>query len=162
MTTDWTPPRNKWPLVGLVALCLAVGSAGSLATAASVRDWYPAIDKPGWTPPAWLFGPVWTTLYILIGIAGWRVWRLSADRRQPAWTIWWIQLALNAAWSPVFFGLRWPAGGAAVMAPLLAAILMFIVFAWSRDRVAAWLFLPYAAWVAFAAALNFSIWRMNG
>ncbi len=121
--------------------------------------WYQALEKPSFNPPAWLFGPAWTTLYLLIAIAGWRAWLV--DRSGPLMKIWWLQLALNFLWSPVFFTLHQIGVALAVVAAMLAAILAFIVVAWRRDRPCAYLFMPYAAWVAFATLLNASIWQLN-
>lgn len=121
--------------------------------------WYQSLAKPGFTPPNWLFAPAWTTLYVLIGIAGAQVW-LKA-RQTAAMRIWFVQMVLNLAWSPAFFGQQNPALGLIVILCLLAAILAFLLSAWNRVRIAAILFLPYLAWVGFATALNGSIYFMN-
>jgi tryptophan-rich sensory protein len=144
-----------------VALCLAVGAIGGLATSAGVREWYPTLAKPSWTPPNWVFAPVWTTLYVLMGVAGWLVYRTSAVRSHVAWRIWWIQLALNAFWSPVFFGAHLVGVAAAIIAALWLAITWFIVITWRPQRAASRLFLPYWTWVTYASSLNFGIWWMN-
>lgn len=122
-------------------------------------EWYAALEKPPFNPPSWVFSPVWTALYVLIGIAGWRVWR--ADRGGAAMKLWWAQLALNFAWSPVFFSLHQIAMALAIILALLAAILGFIMTSLRTDRIAAWLFVPYAAWVAFASLLNGAILLLN-
>ncbi len=122
-------------------------------------EWYAALAKPPFNPPGWLFGPVWTTLYILIGIAGWRTWKDA--RSSGAMWLWWGQMALNFAWSPVFFSLHNIAGALAIIVALLLTILAFIAVTWKRDRTSALLFLPYAAWVAFASLLNGSILALN-
>jgi translocator protein len=122
-------------------------------------EWYAALQKPPFNPPSWVFSPAWTALYVLIGIAGWRVWR--ANRSSAAMKLWWVQIALNFAWSPVFFSLHQVGMALAIILALLAVILGFIVTAWRTDRMAAWLFVPYAAWVAFASLLNGSILLLN-
>src|SRR5690606_36058392 len=117
------------------------------------------LSKPAFNPPAWVFAPVWTVLYAMIGVAGWRVWR--RDRRGGPMMLWWAQLALNFLWSPVFFAAHRIGLALAVIVMLLAVILGFIATAWRQDRIAAWLFVPYAAWVAFATALNAAILALN-
>jgi benzodiazapine receptor len=148
-------PRTA--LVLFLALVLGGGLLIGYLTAPDA--WYVALDKPAFTPPGWLFAPAWTLLYVLIAIAGWRVWRLGS--RHFAMRVWWIQLMLNFAWSPVFFGAHRIGFALVVIVALLVAIAAFIVSAWPRDRVAAGLFVPYAAWVAFASVLNGSILALN-
>jgi translocator protein len=123
--------------------------------------WHAALAKPDWHPPNALFGPVWTVLYVLIAIAGWRAWFTDGPRRQVLLALWAAQLLLNAAWSWLFFGLRLPWLAFADIVLLLAAIVGFIAVGWKPQRIGALLFLPYAAWVAFAAALNASLAVMN-
>src|SRR5690606_19653779 len=115
-------------------------------------DWYDDLAKPPFNPPSWLFGPVWTVLYVLIAIAGWRIWRVAP--RSAAMLLWFVQMILNWLWSPAFFGAEAPWLAFAIIVPMLAAILAFIAQARRIDRPAAWLFVPYAAWVAFATLLN--------
>jgi tryptophan-rich sensory protein len=122
-------------------------------------EWYAVLAKPAFNPPAWMFGPVWTALYVLIAVAGWRVWQ--HDRAGGPMKLWWTQLVLNFLWTPVFFAAHQIGTALLVILLLLLAILAFIATAWRQDRVAAWLFVPYAAWVAFASALNGSIWMLN-
>jgi tryptophan-rich sensory protein len=122
-------------------------------------DWYAQLQKPTFNPPSWIFGPVWTTLYVLIAIAGWRFWH--RDRGGLPMKLWWMQLVLNFLWSPVFFAAHQIASALVIVVLLLVTILAFIVTSWGRDRVAAWMFLPYAGWVAFAAALNAAIFVLN-
>lgn len=145
------------PLVLFIALVLG---GGMLIGVASAPDaWYAGLAKPPFNPPDWLFAPVWSLLYVAIAVAGWRIWR----RRDTggAMTAWWLQLGLNFLWTPVFFTLHAPGLALVVILALLAVILAFVALAWPRDRVAALLFVPYAAWVAFAALLNASIWWLN-
>lgn len=144
----------------LLFLVVTVGG-GLLIGATNAPDpWYAALDKPPFNPPDWLFAPVWSILYVAVAVAGWRIWRLD-DTTGGAMTAWWVQLGLNFLWSPVFFTLQAPGLALAVVLALLAAIVAFILPAWRRDRTAALLFLPYGAWVAFAALLNASIWWLN-
>jgi tryptophan-rich sensory protein len=121
--------------------------------------WYEALEKPQWTPPGWLFAPVWTLLYIAIAFAGWLTWRQRATPVTPASILWFLQLLLNASWSWVFFGLREPTFALVNIVILLTIIVAFIVAA--ESRVAAVLFVPYALWVGFATALNLQIVRLN-
>jgi tryptophan-rich sensory protein len=121
--------------------------------------WYEALEKPQWTPPGWLFAPVWTLLYIAIAFAGWLTWRQRARPVTPASILWFLQLLLNASWSWVFFGLREPTFALVNIVVLLTIIVAFIVAA--ESRVAAVLFVPYALWVGFATALNLQIVRLN-
>lgn len=151
--------RDGVALAGFVVLCLAVGALGGWATAQLVADWYPALAKPSWTPPPWLFAPVWTALYILMGIAAWLVWR-KGDAR-GAMLLFAAQLLLNLAWSFLFFGARSPGLGLLDIIALWIAIAAMI-FAYSfKSRVAAFLMVPYLAWVSFATALNAAVFMLN-
>ncbi|MBX2800122.1 MAG: tryptophan-rich sensory protein [Myxococcales bacterium] len=144
-------------LFGLFVLCFAVAAVGGLSTAQGVADWYPALDKPPWTPPNAAFGPVWTVLYTLMAVAGWDVLR-RRDRPAPAMAWFGAQLALNALWSPLFFA--WQRTGLAllVITALWAAIAGTIAVFWSRSRLAAGLLVPYLVWVSIAWSLNAWIW----
>ncbi|WP_076472406.1 TspO/MBR family protein [Micromonospora avicenniae] len=150
--------RAKWALLGFgaaVALAATVGVVGVRGTSAE----YAALDRPSWAPPGWLFGPVWTLLYVLIALAGWLVWR-RVGFGAAVWA-WVAQLVLNAAWTPLFFGARrYGAAFAEIVVLWLAIALTVLLFA-RVSRTAASLMLPYLAWVTFAAALNFAIWRLN-
>jgi tryptophan-rich sensory protein len=117
------------------------------------------LNKPSFTPPNWIFAPVWTVLYIVIAIAGWRCW--VRDRNSTAMTLWFVQMALNFLWSPVFFGAEQPGWALVVVTAALAAVLAFIAATWNKDRFAAILFLPYAAWTAFATALTAGVVTLN-
>lgn len=146
--------------IPLVLFILLVVGGGSLIGATNTPgEWYAALAKPPFNPPNWIFAPVWTTLYVMIAVAGWRIWRQA--RTGGAMTAWWLQMGLNFLWSPVFFTLQSVGLALAVIVALLAAIVAFIVLAWDRDRPAALLFLPYAAWVGFATLLNASIFWLN-
>lgn len=152
-------------IVGLVlflALCLGIGALGAAVTATSMKTWYAELAKPSFNPPDEVFGPVWTVLYVLMGIAAWRVWR-AADRdaaRGPL-SIFALQLALNLGWVVSFFGLERIGPSVAVIMVLELAIVGTALAFRSIDRIAAWLLVPYALWVGFAAALNIAIWRLN-
>jgi tryptophan-rich sensory protein len=146
-------------IVGLVVFLALTAAAASFGAMFRPGAWYEVLAKPAWTPPNWLFGPVWTVLYIMIAIAGWLVWRVHPSGRPIA--IWAVALILNALWSWLFFG-RQQIGLALVDIVLLwLGILAFVVAAWPRSRLAALLFVPYLAWVGYATALNAAIWRLN-
>ena len=155
--------RDSLKLIISLAVPQVVGLTGALATASGVRDWYPALAKPGFTPPGWVFGPAWTLLYLLMGIALWLVWREAdrGDNVRPALVAFAVQLALNALWSFVFFGLRMPGAALAEIILLWGAILLTIVQFRKVSRLAALLLVPYWLWVSFAAVLNASIWLLN-
>ena len=150
--------RRLVDLVGLalfVALCLGVGALGASVTATSVDTWYAGLVKPSFNPPDEVFGPVWTVLYILMGVAAWRVWRSAdSDTTRGPLTLFALQLAINLGWTVVFFGLH-------KIASAVATIVVLDVAVRSVERLAALLMLPYVAWVAFATVLNVAIWRLN-
>jgi len=149
-------------LVLFVFACGAVSAFGAVITAASVADWYPTLHKPWFNPPNEVFAPVWTVLYLMIAVAGWLVWRRAGLRRgRTALSFYALQLVLNLGWSWVFFGLRSPGAGLVVIVALLAAIVATTVLFARIDRWAAWLFVPYCAWVGFATLLNAAIWWLN-
>ncbi len=155
---------NMIKFVVSIVLCLAAGFLGSLATRPSIPGWYAALEKPSFNPPNWLFGPVWTLLYILMGIALFLVWRLGLDTRgvKTAVILFLVQLALNVLWSYVFFGAHRLGGAFAVIAVLWVFILLTMLRFFPLYRAAGWLLVPYLLWVSFASVLNFSIWRLNG
>ena len=126
-------------------------------------EWYAALNKPALNPPNWIFGPVWTGLYILMAIAAWLVWReRGAPGRALALSAWLVQLLLNAAWSWLFFGLHRPGWAFAEIVLLFGAIVVTLVLFWRIRTLAGVLMLPYLLWVGFAAYLNFQIWSLNG
>ncbi|MFW5967855.1 MAG: TspO/MBR family protein, partial [Persicimonas sp.] len=153
--------KSVLQLVASIALAQLAGLLGAVATASSVDTWYGTLDKPGFTPPDWLFGPAWITLYTLMGIAAWLVYREGWPEPavKAALVVYGLQLLLNAAWSPAFFGLQSPALGLVVIVPLWAAIAATIYFFGRVSTPAAWLLVPYLLWVTYATALNFEIWR---
>lgn len=149
-------------LVGFVVVSLAAGAIGGWATAGSVDTWYPTLDKPAFTPPGSVISTVWTVLYVVMGVAAWRVWRRVGTAAEPGpLTLFGIQLALNAVWSLVFFGLQSPGGALVEVLALGAAVAATTLSFWRVDRWAGWLMVPYLAWVAFATVLNATIWWMN-
>lgn len=150
--------RRYLPLAGFVLLCNAVGAAGALATADQTQPFYDSLDKPPLAPPPGVFGPVWTVLYTLMGVALWRVWRAPhTEARRRALVLFGVQLALNAAWSPAFFGLQNVWVALAVIVAMLVAIALTIRAFLQVDRTAALLLVPYLLWVAFATYLNAGI-----
>jgi len=155
--------RRWYVLAGLLILCLGVGWAAGAVTAEPARTWYPGLAKPSWTPPSWLFAPVWTALYVMMAVAAFRVWctnpRFSGTRL--ALIFFFVQLGFNIAWSFCFFGLRSPGLALIDIALLWAALALATYAFFDRDRTAGLLMLPYLAWVSFAAALNAAIWTMN-
>ena len=148
-------------LAGFVAVCLAAGVVGSVATAPQIPTWYASLNKPSWNPPSWVFAPVWTTLYVMMGAAAWLVWRKVGGPFQRAFWWFWIQLALNAVWTFIFFGLEQPGLAFIEIVLLWLSIAATVSAFWKCSRAAALLLTPYLGWVSFAAYLNFTIWRLN-
>jgi tryptophan-rich sensory protein len=153
--------------VRLVVACgvsLAAGVIGSLAvTGQGFSSWYAAIQKPGFTPPGWVFGPVWTILYLLMGVAAFLVWQRGLGSRPVRTALVWflVQLALNAAWTPVFFGLHRIGLALLVIVLLWVAIIVTMYYFFRVSRPAGLLLVPYLLWVSFATVLNASIWHLN-
>lgn len=151
--------RDLGFLLGAILTCQLAGAIGALTTDAG---WYRELVRPGWAPPGWLFGPVWLSLYTAMGVAIWLAWRAGPGPGRRAALTWFIvQLALNAIWTPVFFGLRSLVGGLVIILALEATIIATIVVVRRRSSVGGWLLVPYALWVAFATALNASLVRYN-
>jgi tryptophan-rich sensory protein len=149
-------------LGGFIALCFAVAAVGGAVTATSVGTWYAGLAKPPFNPPDWVFGPVWTVLYLMIAVAGWRLWRRRGEAGAGlALGAWGLQLALNLGWSLVFFGARMIGLALAEILVLLAAILATTLLSWRVDPLAGALFVPYALWVGFATVLNGALWWLN-
>ncbi len=150
-------------LVLSIGVCLFAGIFGSIFTASEIPTWFATLAKPTWSPPAWVFGPVWTTLYVLMGVSAWIIWRKGWKRKDVKIALWIFaaQLALNALWSLIFFG--WHQLGWAFLEVILLwlTILATIVFFAKISRPAAWLLAPYLAWVTIASVLNFTIWQLN-
>lgn len=143
----------------VIFLVVTVGGGLAVGYLARPGAWYAGLRKPAFNPPNRVFGPVWTVLYVLVAIAGWRVY--AAAGGEAALNVWIVALALNFLWSPTFFGLRRPTVALATVIGLLATIIVFIVVSWPIDLAAALLFLPYLAWVAFATILNAAVVRLN-
>ena len=155
--------RDWFALAGFVAVCFAAAALGVWLTGNAIESWYVTLNKPAWNPPNWLFGPVWSVLYLLMAIAAWIVWRHRGWHagRVPL-VLFAVQLALNAAWSGLFFGLRSPGAGMVEIILLWGAILATLISFGRVSRGAAALMVPYLLWVSFAAVLNLAIWRLNG
>lgn len=150
-------------LAASVVACELVGGIGALASSSGISRWYPTLRKPGFTPPGWVFGPVWTALYAAMGVAAFLVGRRRASdpATRRALRLFGAQLALNGLWSPAFFGLRSPAAGLVDITALWVALVATIASFARISRPAALLMLPYLAWSSFAAILNGAIWRLN-
>jgi tryptophan-rich sensory protein len=156
------PMRGSVALIVFIVICVGGGAAGARFTAPAIATWYRDLVKPPWNPPAWVFGPVWTVLYLCMAMAGWRVWQAADSRRRRlALGLFALQLGLNFAWSPIFFGLRRPGLAAVDIILLWFAIAAFCAVARPVSIAAAALFVPYGLWVTFATALNLAIWKLN-
>jgi tryptophan-rich sensory protein len=154
--------RDLLGFAGFVAGCLAVSAVGGAITATSVGTWYPTLVKPSFTPPDWMFPPVWTALFVFMGVAGWRIWRrVGWTLGRTALAAFAGQLLLNLGWSFLFFGLQWIGAALAEILVLLAAILWTLARFSRIDKVAALFLVPYALWVGFAAVLTAAIWLNN-
>ncbi len=152
------PARRWWTLLPFLAAVVAVAGIGGLAASGS-RGTYRALDLPPYAPPSWLFGPTWSVLYLLIGVAGWLLWRAGGwDRVMSLWV---VQLLLNLAWTPLFFAADLYTVALVEIVALAAAVALLVVWSWRRSRTAAWLLVPYLAWVCFATALNVGIVVLN-
>ena len=165
--SDLTMPSKQSQIVGLIVALLlpfVVVGLGVAATSSSLSDWYLTLKKPAWNPPAWLFGPVWTVLYLMMGVSSWLVWRERP--RHPAGVkqalIWYaVQLGLNSLWSIFFFGMRQIGVALVDIIALWLTLLITIIKFWRIRPVAGWLMTPYLLWVTFATALNSAIWWLN-
>ena len=159
--------KSALVLVAFLAISFGVAALGSIATAGNVNGWYADADKALWNPPSWVFGPAWTLLYTLMSVAAWLVWRSRSPYRRPALAFYVAQLVLNALWTPVFFGLYPVIGPAALwiaLAIILAldvVVLLTMIRFWKVSKVAAWLLVPYWAWLLFATTLNAALAALN-
>lgn len=148
--------------IASIAIAQTAGVIGSFFTAQSVRTWYATLAKPDWNPPSWVFGPVWISLYTLMGISAFLVWEnKNVPGAKTALVFYAIQLALNALWSILFFGIKNPAWAFAEILVLLLFILITTFLFWRIDYRAGILLLPYIAWVSFASFLNYTLWKLN-
>jgi len=145
--------------ISLAAAAIAAGVGGLASVNAAAK--YGLLEQPSWAPPAWVFGPVWTVLYVLMAIAAWLVWRTRPPVATSALVAYGIQLVLNALWTPLFFGLGWRGAALAEIVMLWIVLAVTIALFWSRSRIAAALLVPYLVWTTFAACLNFSVWQLN-
>ena len=144
------------------AACMTAASVGGLFTTRAIEEWYRGLRKPSWNPPEWAFGPVWTILFILMAISAWLVWEEGGlDSQFIPLSIFGVQLALNVAWSGIFFYKRMLLGGLIEVVVFWAAILATIIAFWGASVLAAVLLFPYIAWVSIASYLNYTIWRLN-
>jgi len=163
-----SPSRSLRRDAGYAILALAavvlVSVLGQIATFPNLTPWYASLNKPSFNPPNWVFGPVWTTLYLLMAFALWRVLRLPPDRpgRRAALAYFFAQLALNAAWSWLFFWAHSPLLGLVDLVPQLVMIAATVVSFARIDKIAAWCLVPLFAWVSYASLLNVAVWRLNG
>ncbi|HUQ97638.1 MAG TPA: TspO/MBR family protein [Chitinophagaceae bacterium] len=155
--------KKGFRLLISVLIPVFVGLLSGFFTASGVKGWFQTITKPGWNPPNWVFAPVWTTLYILMGIALYLIWQrqTNATQKKQAIIFWIVQLILNAAWSFLFF--QQHAIGLALIEIILLWIAIFItILLFARiNKTAAWLLVPYISWVSFASLLTYAIWRLN-
>jgi translocator protein len=155
-------PQNAWKKLGiLIALCLLVQFSGAAFTFSSVNTWYPGLVKPSFNPPAWVFGPVWSVLYLSMVIAAWMVWISENPGTKSAMKIFLLQLFLNFLWSVFFFGFRNPGLAFAEIVVLWVMILATVLSFFKIRPAAGGILIPYLLWVSFAAVLNFTIWRLN-
>ena len=161
--TDEMSGLARWAgLVTFIVLCLGAGGLGAIATTPEIPTWYQDLVKPSWNPPAYLFGPVWTALFVMMAIAGWLVWKPRGFTQAAVpLTLFGSQLVLNVAWSWIFFGAHQPGWAFLEIIVLWLAILATTAAFFRSDKTAGWLMIPYLAWVSFASVLNFTIWRLN-
>lgn len=155
--------KNWIKLVVSIVLPLAVGAVAGMFTASEINGWFQTIEKPAWQPPNWVFGPVWTVLYILMGVALYLVWKKDAPKgvRRMAITLWIIQLVFNFLWSFIFFKEHQLDWALAEILVLWFFILLTILYFARISKVAAWLMVPYISWVSFASLLTFTIYELN-
>ena len=154
--------NNTVPLVFFLAVCLGVSAVGGWITQTSLNDGYQTLIKPSMNPPDWVFAPTWITLYVMMAVAGWRVWlRPENSLRRMAMVAFAIQLMLNLIWSFIFFGAKSPGFAAIEIVLLWISILITLLLFWRIDRFAGWMMCPYVLWVSFAIYLNISIVLLN-
>ena len=151
---------QRRPLLIFILVTLAVGASASVFTEPNISNWYAGLLHPSFAPPNWLFAPVWTTLYVLMAIAAWRVWRVAGTRSLEIGT-YAVQLFFNFAWSAIFFASHQIGLAFVEICLLVALILATTILFWRRDRLAGLLLLPYLAWTGFAAILNHAFWALN-
>lgn len=153
---------NSIKLITSIVLCVSLGSVGGLVTVNEIPTWYASLNKPSFNPPNWLFGPVWTTLYLLMGISAYLVWKQPVSKeRNKALQLFILQFILNFCWSFIFFGMHATGWALIEMIALWILILLTILHFAKHSKLAAWLLVPYISWVSFALLLNAAIWRLN-
>ncbi len=152
--------QEKTKLIFCIIVCQAAGGIGALATTPKIGGWYAGLNKPWFSPPNWLFGPVWTMLYLLMGVAWYLVWREKKENKR-AIKLFWVQLLFNILWSFWFFGLENPGLAFGQILLLVVAIWATIRNFWRISKLAGWLMVPYLAWVSFATVLNGAIYWLN-
>ena len=153
---------NSIKLILSIVLCVSLGSVGGLVTVNEIPTWYATLNKPSFNPPNWLFGPVWTTLYVLMGISVYLIWKQPVStERNKALQLFILQFILNFCWSFIFFGLHATGWALIEMIALWILILLSILHFAKHSKTAAWLLVPYIAWVSFALLLNAAIWKLN-
>ena len=155
--------RKQWiGLARFVIVCLGAGALGAIVSAPEIEGWYKTIAKPMWNPPDSVFGPVWTTLFVMMAIAAWLVWKPTGFKEAGLpLSLFGAQLALNVGWSWVFFGLHEPGSAFVEIVILWLAIVATTVAFFKANKLAGWMMVPYLAWVSFASVLNFAIWQLN-
>ena len=152
---------NTFKFIIAITIPLLIGFSSSFFTVSEIGSWYQTIEKPSWNPPNWIFGPVWTTLYVLMGISLFLVWKSSALHKRSAIILFSLQIVLNFFWSFIFFK-QHQIGLAFAEILALWSMILLNIFAFGRiNKLAAWLLVPYISWVSFAAILNFTIWQLN-
>jgi tryptophan-rich sensory protein len=163
MQTEAHQGLSEWLALGVsIAICFAAAGIGSLFTDPEIGGWYERIIKPSWTPPNWIFGPVWTALYLMMAVAAWLVWREKGfGEARLALLLFAAQLFFNALWSVLFFGQHRMGLALVDIILLWGAILLTLISFWRLQPLAGALMLPYLLWVTFASALNYSIWKLN-
>ena len=150
---------NWQTLIIFIILCQTAGILGAIFTVKAIPTWYKNLKKPSFNPPNWLFGPVWTLLYLLMGVSGYLLWQ--NNHSSTGIILFFTQLALNAVWTPLFFGAKKLGLAFFEITLMWLAIIMTIIFAWNIYPLASILLIPYLFWVTFASVLNFSIWQLN-
>ncbi len=165
MVTQESNAQTSAKVMGLISfllICMAVGGLGAIATTPEIAGWYQTVSKPAWNPPSSIFGPVWTTLYVMMGISGWLIWLPGgvSGARLPL-TLFAVQLGLNLAWSWIFFHYHQIGWALVEIVVLWCAILLTTLSFFKRSKLAGSLFIPYLLWVSFAAFLNYTIWQLS-
>lgn len=155
---------DGWKLIVAIVICEGVGIISGLLSRSEMNTWFATLAKPSWNPPAYLFGPVWTTLYLLMGVSLWIIWKsdtIAIKKKRNAINIFAVQLFLNFWWSILFFKLHQPGLAFIDILLMLITILLTIYQFFKISKLAAWLLVPYISWVIFASVLNYTIWKMN-